>query len=326
MNLTALREYCFRYLGYHQSSQRPNYLRQEVDDAINLAVQDIKDEVHYYYDDVRQTTISVVSGTNTYEVEDVMLLPISLWTEGTAAHKIELVHWDEVLRSGLKNNDIIEGTYGPYIFRFYPGRTTASKSMTCSITEADATLTRSAGDSFASSDVGKRVRINGEEMEYLIASYTDANNVELDRNYRGRLTGEATDGLSGNSGSVTCEVSPPNAWQLEFEPEPSASQTVYVLYIRKTRQLLHGAEVPQFPEQWHKTIATGALKRLSAYTEDPPGEYAKWAAVYASDIKKIKAKNKPVDAPGRVFYTAPIRRPDAVRRTANWPVDLDFRR
>lgn len=327
MNFQALRESLYREAGKQQSGQRPNYFLQQVDDCINNAIDRIKKATQWWNYDIRIGSLSIVSGTKTYDLNDFCLLPISFWTEGDEAHPITLVQVKEMDYSGLRSTEVLEAENGPYRYSWYPRRHTTSKQGVCNITEDDATVAAtswSVGSSFATTDVGKRIRFQGREIDFEILSRTDANTIELNRNWRGLLTGTGTSGTSGNLSSGKFEISPPGIWQVEFNPEPSEAQTVYYRYVRMWTKLLHNDETPALPEDYHYIIPYGARAELLRYLKD--FEAADRAeATFQGSIKKMQEQDKPAGDPGRVFYYSGIRSGHG-HRARSWPPDRDMGR
>lgn len=322
MNFGQMRENLYRDAGKLESGQRPNYFRQEVDDALNNALDRIKKSTHFWLHDVRQTSLSIVAGTELYALDDFCLMPIGFRTEGSLAHYIDFVNVVDVDRSGMRSPDIIEGAYGPYMLTFYPRRHTASKSGTCNVTENAATVTWVSGDTFASTDTGKRIRLNGDDKEYVF-TYVSSTSGTLDRNYRGMLTGTSATGLSGNLVAGTFEISPPPVWQVDFEPSPSAAITVYYRYVHRWKHLLHADEVPMLDENWHYAMLLGAKAELHSYFKNPQNE-ATYEQKFHAAIERMRKSDWPIGKPGRVFYRNLQR--GANRASKVWPADLDVGR
>ena len=69
MNLDQLREGGWNLLGYTQSGQRNNALRQVMDNAINRAIDRIKRQAHWWWNDIEIGTIAIVAGTQVYGLD-----------------------------------------------------------------------------------------------------------------------------------------------------------------------------------------------------------------------------------------------------------------
>lgn len=320
MNMKALREQMYRWVGKNDSGQRQDYFLQEVDDAINETINRIKKSTHWWWYDVRESSISIVAGTKVYALSDFCLLPIGFWTVDTGAHEVELVDLKEMDWSGLRSTDVLEGDLGPFKYNWTQRRHTSSKTGYCNITEATKAVTWVSGDAFASSDVDKRIRFEGSEVDYKVATFVTPN-ITIDRYYRGILRGTGTSGLSGNLSSGKFEISPAPVWQLEFNPTPSAAATLKYRYVHRWTRLLYDDDTPGLDDQWHFAILLGAKSMLAAYCKEPESG-DRYEGLFQSAVKRMnEVDNKPSGAPGRMMYRSMSRM--AVGRGRAWPKDRD---
>ena len=305
MNLTTLRERIWNSLGLFETDQRPNYMRQEIDDALNFAILDIYQRTHWWWHFLDEVDLDIVAGTSDYELDDYCWLPVALKLQGNDEDFIEFVAPAEADRQGLRQPSLVQSSAGPFQWTWKPSRRTAAKLGNIDIDDGTKDVTINSIDvALTSADVGRRVRINGEQPDYVIAT-VGSGTCTLDRNYRSPRRLRATDDAGDDRAGVSFEVSPGPVWKVTLSPAPSQNMTVTVRMARRPRWLLHGAEVPEIDEKAHEVLELAARRNLCRFTEDSKN-WAIYNGEYEAGIKRLRERNWPVAAPGRVRWHSDI--------------------
>lgn len=287
MNFNDLQEACWRYLGRHDSGNRLDWQRQEIRDAINRAYDEVVSAVPFMSTLVEENTISLVNGTSIYTLNDWVKRPLSFWTVDSAAHKVQLRLPRGVDRDGSRSTQNYS-TLGPYQLALGMRTATATKSGTsATVAEGSTSLTKSGGSNFASTDVGRMIRLNGEDADYKIAAYVSTSAVTLDRAVRSRLTGLGTTGVGSGYTSVRWEMGPVGRFQLNIVPTPTVSGTLYYRYYRLQRRLVNADDTPEIPEEYHFLLWVGALKWLRDFDEDSES-YARAKQEYVEALENLR--------------------------------------
>jgi len=277
----------------------------------------------YWYTFVRTGTITIVNGTSAYELGDDCLLPLSFWRQGQSPDSIKFISAEEVDRLGFRSTATWSAQGRAEQYTSSQGRFTASKTVVCS-TISGVTLTRTSGDSFATADIGKRVRINGEAADYYIATITASPNAcTLDRGYVARASGEATFAEVTTASTATVEISPGPIRKIEIVPTPATADTAYYRYSKRWKYLLANTDVPDaLEEQWHWLWIIGAKLQIKAFLEKE-SMYAIYKGDFEQGISELRAQNMPTQ-------DGPQARYEAVFAQSRWPaggnVDLDVYR
>jgi hypothetical protein len=305
MNFQAAQETLFRDLGLQSSSERTAWHVQEVRDALNWSIDRIMTRAVYWYSFVRTGSITIVNGTSSYELGDDCIMPISFWRQGEEPDKIFFISPEEVDRLGFRSTSAYSAQGRAEQYTSMQGRFTASKTVVCS-TISGTTCTRSSGDSFASTDVGKRVRINGESPDYYITAIVEEPNAcTLDRGYVARASGEDAFAEVTTASSATVEVSPGPVRKIEVVPTPATADTAYYRYARRWKYLLANTDVPDaIEEQWHWVWIAGAKLQIKAFLEKPE-LYALYKAEFEQGVAEMKSRNMPaMDGPQARYEAA----------------------
>ena len=289
MNYVDIQERCWSYLGFPDGSvdDRNNWRLQAIRDAINNSYAEIMTKDHIAWRLIREADISTTSGTSVYQINDFCNRPNRFWTEDDNGGEIKFIS----RKDGQKYlmNSAVQGSSSraDYIIPS-PVTTTAGKTITCSINEADQTLTRSSGDSFASTDVGSMVRIKGEGGGYEIQTFTDTDNVELNKPYLTRVTGRGST-AGGNLSNIEVEVSPPGRYQIEIVPANQITGTIKCEYYRYVDPLVNDTDTPyHLPEQYHHAILYGALAEMDWLDES--GRATDWKKLQLAVLSRIEAE------------------------------------
>lgn len=314
MNFKDLQEDVWRFVGVHDTSLRRDFERQQIKDDINRAMDDIYASAPYFHHMLRESTISVVANTSTYSLNDYCVRPLSLWTDNQYAHKIAWVSPRDADRMGLRNSTITGVEPGPFHVTWIPATTSAAKagasgaSTGVTLSNGSATVTKSGGTAWASSDVGLVIKFNGEDEDYQIATFTNANSITIDKAYYARLTGSGTSGSATAPSNARWEVSPKGQFQIKFLPTPTSSATVNYRYAARPRRLILDDDTPELPGQYHYLISLGAILKSAKYAEDPKA-YQMYREQYTVALDKlIKEDRVEMDEEYQSWYESPIRR------------------
>ncbi len=313
MNYSQLRETLWRNLGYQQTNQRPDYLLQEIRDNLNDTLREISEATPYLHYQVRETTLAVVSGTSTYTLDDWCKKPLAFWTEDENGHKVYMLSARELDRSGAKASGAVGGSAGPYQVTWYPissaSKSGASGASTgATVSEGATSITfGSSGTSFASTDTGKMIRLNGEDMDYTF-TYVSAHAGTLDRAYRARVTGNGVSGAGSGAANVRWELSPAGRYRITLRPTPAANITLYYRYVRHHQRLLNDDDVPELPSEFLPVLTDGALARNTIFLEKNPNAAAAFLRRYKEGLGMIASRDvTDEDEEFQSYYESPIR-------------------
>ena len=304
MNFQAAQEAIFRDLGLQTSSERIAWQVQEVRDALNWSLDRIMTRTGYWYTFVRTGTISIVSGTSGYELGDDVLMPICFWRQGTDPDKVWFISPEEVDRLGFRSTASYPANGRACQYTSMQGRFTASKTVVCSTISATL-CTRTSGDLLAATDIGKRVRINGEAPDYYITAVAgDLTTCTLDRGYVARASGEADFAEVTTASSATIEISPGPVRKIEVTPTPGTADTGYFRYARRWKYMLANTDVPDaLEEHWHWLWIAGARLQLKAFIEKPE-IYGIYKGEFEQGVQELRSRNRPVIESSSLRYEA----------------------
>lgn len=312
MNFGDLQEGYRRFLGFPISTEVPDWQTQQIKDDLNQSLDEIVNSTAYLWHHVRESTITLAASTSTYQLDDFAIKPISFWTEDATGHEIQFIDPREMDRDGSKNSNASYITTGPFNISWYPPTTTAYSSGDAggtagvSITEGSTTATKGSGTAWAAGDVGKSIRINGEDTDFTIASRTNDNSIELSRAYRARLTGIGQTGVGSNLSQKKWEVQPPGIYRVLVRPTPTAAKTVYYRYIKRHSRMLNTDDVPDLPEKYHHVILDGAIIRSAKFAEDPAA-YQLYIERYMDALHKmIREDRVEVAMRSQLTYASPM--------------------
>lgn len=293
MNLATLEEHVWRVMGLHEAAARHDWRRQMIRDAINACLDELGAIAPYLHHLERQSSIAVVAGTSAYNLNDYCVRPLSFWTEDSSAHKVDMINLRRSTRNGMRNPNAVYGQFGPYQLVREPRTTSALLSGAAgaaagiSTTEGDETVTKSGGSAWTSSHVGLVFKANGEDEDYKISSINSANSIELDKKFRGRLTGMGVTGAAANLSQVSWAVSPAGLFRIKFLPAPTAAQTVYYSYLARPRRLIRDDDVPELQAEFHSALWKGALKKVGLSASDLV-QYQGWLSEYEAAKQQLK--------------------------------------
>lgn len=328
MNFTDLQESYARFIGYPIVAERQDWQTQQIKDDINNALDEIVASTAYLWHHVRETTLALISGTTTYALNDFAVKPLDFWTEDTMAHAIEFVDPREADANSSKSSNAAYVSTGPYELTWYPALTAASKSGAAgatagiSVTEGSTTVTKGAGTAWVAGDVGSRIRLNGENIDFTIATFSSANSITIDRAYRARLTGIGQTGVGAGLTQAKWEITPAGTYQIQVRPAPTASKTIYYRYVKSHSHMLNTDDNPDLPERYHHLILDKAIIRSTKFSEDPNAfqmyvtEYKQGIADMIREDQIEKSMRK------QVHYASPFPRQNRYRA---YPPDIYLR-
>jgi len=268
MNFSNLQEAIWRTLGYHETTQRRDWERQEIRDALNECLMELSRLRPYLWGMVAETSIAIVAGTDTYEINDWCLRPISFYTTDQAAHKVAFRHPQNADRDGSRNSNLVWASNGPWQLTWKPHANAAALSgLAASISEAGTAVTGLSGLGVADAYVNRLIRFKGEDNDYKITAHTNTT-ATIDKAHKGTLTGLGTSGAASNYSSVKWEIGPPQRYRLQILPSPTEARTMYVRYARRPRRLILDDDTPEIPEEFHNVLWRGALTKISFAKKD----------------------------------------------------------
>jgi len=269
MNFKDLQEQYFRNVGANESSKRLDWYIQQSRDDLNFALDEIVNSAELVWHHVRKSTVAIVVGTNIYNLDDFCKKPISFWTEDESAHRVDMVDptvWDW---DGSRSTSALAISSGPNSVAPFPKTTASAKSGTVgAVTEATTAFTKTGDDSITSSEVGRRIRLNGEDMDYTVKALVSSDAVTLDRSYKARLTGVAQGGTGTNLSGAKWEIGPPGIYRIELEPDPSDTQTLHYRFIKRHARMANDDDVPDLPERYHSLVLWRAVINKAIFTKD----------------------------------------------------------
>lgn len=313
MNFGDLQEDVFRFIGENDSSLRKNFLIQQVRDDINRAMDDIYMSSAYLWHMVREGTLSVVPGTDTYALNDYCVKPLSFWTADQYAHKVAFLSPRDSDRNGLRNSTLTGVEVGPWHLTWTPPTSSAYKSGTSSDTlvlvEGSTAVTKSAGTAWATAtDVGRIIKFNGQDEDYVVAATPSSNSLTLDKPYRSRLTGTGTSGTGTVPSTPTWEITPSGTYQIQLLPAPASAKTLYYRYVARPRRLIQDSDRPELPGQFHHLISLSAIMRTARYLEDP-SSYGMYKEQFGAGLQRLIQEDRmEMDEEYQSIYDSPIRR------------------
>lgn len=283
MNFGNLEEKCWQFLGCHDTANRIDWRRQEIRDAINSAQDEITSAAPFLNELVRESYFDVVTGVvegtaevllivtptaprtgKIYTLSDWCRRPLSFWTEDSTAHKVEMKWPRSFDRDGSRNSNLAPLSVGPFNLTPHP-RSSAAGTTDASVSASEASTSITAAQA-AASDVGKMVRLNGEDSDYKITVVTSpgaAATLTTDRAIRGRLTGLGTTGVGADYSAIGAVISPPGRYRIFMNPAPTATQTLYYRYMAYARRLVNPTDVPELPVEQHHLLWKGALRMIA---------------------------------------------------------------
>ena len=266
MNYYDLQQHVWRTAGLHDSNQKQDWRTQDIKDAINDTLVEVSRLAPYLFCMVRESSIAVVSGTAIYELDDWCRVPLFMWTEDTAAHKVKWKGYRKSTWDGSRNPSASPTSLGPWELVFYPKTTAANRTAgACPVTEGSVNVTGVTGG--VAADVGRMLRINGEENDYKIVSQSVTAFV-VDRAIRSRLTGIGVTGVGAGYTTKKWEVGPAGVYRVKLIPTPTAAATLYYSGIWNVRRLVNDDDVPEIDSDWHHLLWKGACAHLHQTNEN----------------------------------------------------------
>lgn len=318
MNYNDLQEAVWRFLGNHDTANRVDWRRQEIRDAINMALDEIGTIAPFLWPLNRESTVSLVAGTATYTLDDWCQRALAFWTSDTSAHKIRYNNPRNADRNGMRNTNAAFGTLGPYDLTWAPRNTAAALAgAAASATEGGLTITGLTG--LASTHVGRMIRLNGEDQDYKIVSIS-VTTATVDKKIKSRLTGLGTTGLGGNYSAVRWEIGPVGRLQIQILPTPTVTKTINYRFYALPRRLLNNDETPELPTEYHHLLWKGALRWITGFNEDQ-NNYSMFKAEYEQGIEMLKRQDQEdMDSEDSPHYDSTLD-----QYVGGLPVDVSFR-
>jgi len=270
MNLSDLREDIYRFMGL-SGHNIPDHVKQQVTDDINRAQDKIYRALPFVWWMVKSATLTPVTGTSVYTLDDYCVKPLSFWTADSSAHKIPYFSARDADRSGVRNTNLGGLESGPFAVHWHEPTTTAGasgvsgSSYGASVTEGDTALAKgSSGTAWTSADTGKLVYLNGEDADFTI-TYVSANAATLDRAYRGRLSGLGTTGVGSGLSQVRWEMVPKGRQRVFIPQAATGGASINYRFHKLHRRLINTDETPEAPTDWHWVISSGAKMLNSSF-------------------------------------------------------------
>jgi len=315
MNFRDIQRQVFWNMGRPDETALQDHERQQVKDAINFSFDNIIADVQpYLWHHLRISTIAVVSGTAEYTLNDRCLQPLSFWTQDDKARQIPFVDPGMVDADGTKNTNATSSW--PEQFSWYPPTTEAGSSGTgdtLAVTSGGTAVTKAAGTAFASTDVGKVIRLDGE-AEFVIKAVAGDNALTLASAYVGRLSGVDTTNTPGSLTDAEWQISPPGRYRVQLNPAVTESETVYYRYVQKHSRLVSDTDVPDLPERYHTLLVYGALLHDTLMRERNE-QHQSYYRRYAHYLEQLISEN--TDSVG-ANYVQSYASGQNYRRGENW--------
>lgn len=301
MNLQDLMEKLFIETGHPDTgSDRPDYLFQQYKDCLNTAQDEIAATCAPSMEHlIRETTLSIIGGTQDYMLGDWVQRPLSMWTQDIFAHKVRFRRPGTADRDGSRNTVLVPYVLGPYMCSLLPRTNVpalsgaAGSSTGATATEGALTVVFGASNAvLTAAVVGRMLRLNGESADYLITAQDGSHTVTVDRPIVSRVRGLGVSNLGPGYAATTCrwEIGPVGRFQLRFLPTPKDSSTLFLRYMAYPRKLIHLSDTPELQEDMHYLIWKGALRAVSATKQNDP-MYQMYTNEYATAIALLKASD-----------------------------------
>ena len=305
MNFGDLQEQCWGFLGYLDTGQRLDQTRQQVKDAINAAQAEIANASPLAWGLTRESSLAIISGTALYTLDDWCERLLEMWCLDPIAQKVTLRLPRAADRIGIRSTSLGVPEGGPYEVVWYQDTTDAAKSGAsgsstgATVTEGSQSVSKgSSGTAWAASDVGRRLRFNGEDSDYKIATYSSATSITVDRPVRARIKGTGTTGVGAGYTQVRWEIGPAGLKRIQLLPSPTSSATLYYRYMVKPRRLINLDDVPEVPnEDFHHLLWKGALAHMTLLKEDLE-RYGAFRNEYAAALADWRRRDAEVVADG----------------------------
>jgi hypothetical protein len=291
LNYNELIETVWDVLGYQDTGTRIACTLQAIRRAINTSYDECAECSFGLEHLIRESSISVVSGTSVYNLDDWCRRLLSLKTLDSEAHKIALHAGKIVDHEGMRDSSITLSN-GPYDAMRWERTTAAAKSGTVgNLAEAGTAFTKTGGDDLTTAaDVGRMLRMKGETNDYKITAVGTVNAATIDKAHRGLLTGNGTTLAASSYSSVGWQVGPPGRLRIKLLPEPSAASTLYYTGVWMPRRLINDEDVPEIPESFHHLLWKGALKYM-ALRENDMQVAQMWIAEYREALGSYKKRD-----------------------------------
>lgn len=276
MNLADLRNRCYRYAGLLDQAQQLDWDYQEINDAINTALEIISTKAPFTFCLLREQQLPITNGVQVYTLNDWALRADSYYTTDQAAHKIKVRKARNADRSGIRNPGLQYTILGPFDATWSPANVVpvlsgdANSGITASAVEGQRTVTFSGSPGFTSAHVGRMFKFNGEYGDYKVVGF-GTNSLTLDRNIKSRIAGPGLGSTHIGPGytNVRWELGPKLRINIMFLPTPTApSPQVFLRYAALPRRLLNDDDEPELRDEWHHLIYKGAVKELGLRNED----------------------------------------------------------
>lgn len=272
MNFAGLQDRVFKCIGLPDTTaDRTDAIVMSVQDAINETMEEIAATCHPSLNNLtRVGTLTVVSGTGDYLLNDWAQRLLSIYTEGPYAHQINVRRPAAVDRDGSRGTYYVVGQLGPYQLVQLP-RTlkadgvygAAGSSTGASVAEDGTAVTFGSGGTVLTSDlVGKMICFNGESADYQITAVGGSHACTVDRPVKARFSGLGTARGVGYT-NKSWQISPQGRYKLRFLPLPTNASTVYYRYMAYPRRLLQDDDQPELQTELHHLLWKGAMRSMT---------------------------------------------------------------
>jgi hypothetical protein len=296
MNFEDMQEAVWRAYGRQHSSTntRKDYELQECKDSLNAALDEIFNAHSYYWSYVRTGAIAFDDGTAVYALDDFCRKVIDWYTvdEGGYSGQVKFMLPSQLEDAGLRT--VNSSSFHPTITWYAPRLAALSSGTNGAINEGSKVFT-SAGASFTSSLVGKKIIINGRDNRLKVATVDSNTQVTLDREWRGQLRGIGTTNVPANITGASYEIGPVGTKQIEVLPTSASIGTIYYRYVAEHPKLLSPTDRPDFlPEQFHSILVDGGISRMARFAVEDQGRFASYFASYQRGLEYIRTQDETV--------------------------------
>jgi hypothetical protein len=292
MNLKTLEEHIWALQGQMDTANRKDWRRQLIRDHLNMAQQELCEIAPWLFRMLREDTISVVAGTQTYRLNDWCRFPTEFWTTQYGPLKVSLKLARLADRDGSRSTSLSLGALGPMQLTWAPATTSALASGSVgALSEAGTAFTKTGGSNLVSAThVGRMLRLKGEDQDYRITAVSSVDAATIDRAARGRLYGLGTTGVASNYSAANWEVSPAGRKQIMIIGVPSVAVTLNYRYVAQPRWLINDDERPEVEDTFHHFLWKRAASLMGAFNAND-GQHQRWKAESDETMEQLKKQD-----------------------------------
>ncbi|MFH1231534.1 MAG: hypothetical protein V1709_08585 [Planctomycetota bacterium] len=125
--------------------------------------------------------------------------------------------------------------------------------------------------------VDRLFRVDGDDEEYIIDSFSSATVISSKVNYYG-----------ATKAAVNYQISPPGVEQIRLDPPPDAVYGLEYVGVIRPLKLFNDDDVPELPGQWHYILALGAYAKILPERETSQGMIDRAVQAYEYALKRLK--------------------------------------